>query len=157
MLDPHELYQLADELPTLDRPVLVQALTGFVDAGGAARLAREHLLATRDSQPIATFDIDQLLDYRSRRPAMLFVEDHWESYDEPELQLHAAAATPPDTPFLLLAGPEPDLQWERFTAAVTGPDRAVRRPADGRPQRDPDGGAAHPADRRDRARHPAAT
>ncbi|HVQ93032.1 MAG TPA: PAC2 family protein [Mycobacteriales bacterium] len=117
MLDPHELYQLADEVPTLDRPVLVLALSGFVDAGGAARLTREHLLATRDSQPIATFDIDQLLDYRSRRPVMLFVEDHWESYDAPELQL-LLLKDAADTPFLLLAGPEPDLQWERFTAAV---------------------------------------
>ena len=33
MPDPHELYQLADDLPDLGRPVLIQALTGFVDAG----------------------------------------------------------------------------------------------------------------------------
>ncbi|MEN3361033.1 MAG: hypothetical protein V7637_5015 [Mycobacteriales bacterium] len=117
MLDPHELYQLADDVPELDQPVLVLAMSGFVDAGGAARLAREHLLATRDSQPVATFDIDQLLDYRSRRPVMLFIEDHWESYEAPELQL-LALRDAGDTPFLLLAGPEPDLQWERFTAAV---------------------------------------
>jgi predicted ATP-grasp superfamily ATP-dependent carboligase len=117
VLDPHELYQLADDVPALERPVLILALTGFVDAGGAARLAREHLLATRDSRPVATFDIDQLLDYRSRRPVMLFVEDHWEQYESPALQLlllHDAT----DAPFLLLCGPEPDLQWERFTAAV---------------------------------------
>ena len=44
MPDPHELYQLADDLPELGRPVLIQALTGFVDAGAAGRLAREHLL-----------------------------------------------------------------------------------------------------------------
>jgi hypothetical protein len=117
VLDPHELYQLADDVPELDQPVLVLAMSGFVDAGGAARLAREHLLATRDSQPVATFDIDQLLDYRSRRPVMLFIEDHWESYEAPELQL-LALRDAGDTPFLLLAGPEPDLQWERFTAAV---------------------------------------
>jgi predicted ATP-grasp superfamily ATP-dependent carboligase len=117
VLDPHELYQLAPELPELDKPVLVLALTGFVDAGGAARLAREHLLTTRDAQPLATFDLDQLLDYRSRRPIMLFVEDHWESYEAPTLQL-LVLKDAEGTPFLLLSGPEPDLQWERFTAAV---------------------------------------
>jgi predicted ATP-grasp superfamily ATP-dependent carboligase len=115
--DPHELYQLEEALPELGRPVLIQALTGFVDAGSAGRLARDHLLTTLTSQVVATFDVDALLDYRSRRPLMLFVEDHWESYEEPSLQLHLLSDGS-NTPFLLLAGPEPDLQWERFTAAV---------------------------------------
>lgn len=117
MLDPHEIYQLTDDLPESGQPVLVQALTGFVDAGNATRLAREHLYSALDSRPIVTFDVDQLIDYRSRRPSMIFVEDHWERYEEPKLELrllHDDAGTP----FLLLAGPEPDLQWERFTAAM---------------------------------------
>jgi hypothetical protein len=117
VLDPHELYQLTDDLPELGQPVLIQALTGFVDAGHATRLAREHLLSTLDAQPIASFDLDQLLDYRSRRPIMTFVEDHWESYDEPKLELHLLRDDA-GTPFLLFGGPEPDLQWERFTAAA---------------------------------------
>lgn len=119
MLDPQGLYQLADELPELGRPVLMHALSGFVDAGAAGRLAREHLLESLESQVVATFDLDQLLDYRSRRPSMHFAADHWESYDEPKLELHVLRDHD-DTPFLLLTGPEPDLQWERFIAAVTG-------------------------------------
>ena len=118
MPDPQELYQLTGDLPDLGRPVLIQALTGFVDAGSAGRLAREHLLTTLSGRIVATFDIDALLDYRSRRPIMLFVEDHWESYEEPTLALHLLHDSS-NTPFLLLAGPEPDLQWERFTAAMT--------------------------------------
>ncbi len=118
MLDPHGLYELADDLPALDSPVLVQALTGFVDAGGAIQLSREHLLEHLDNRVLATFDLDQMLDYRSRRPPMVFVEDHWESYEEPTLALHLLHDQL-GTPFLLLAGPEPDMQWERFIAAVT--------------------------------------
>jgi len=120
VLDPHELYELADELPVFDDgPVLIQALTGFVDAGSAIQLFRENLLEHLDSRPIATFDLDQLLDYRSRRPPMIFIEDHWESYDQPSLALHLVRDQL-GTEFLMLAGPEPDLQWERFIAAVTG-------------------------------------
>jgi hypothetical protein len=119
VLDPHGLYELAGELPTLDGPVLIQALTGFVDAGSAIQLSREHLLDQLDGDVVATFDLDQLLDYRSRRPSMIFVEDHWESYEQPNLALHLVHDQL-GTPFLLLAGPEPDLQWERFIAAVTG-------------------------------------
>jgi proteasome assembly chaperone (PAC2) family protein len=117
VLDPHQLYELADDLPELGRPVLVQALTGFIDAGNATQLAREHLLNSGEARLIARFDVDQLLDYRSRRPTMTFVEDHWEEYDEPELGLYLLHDDA-GTPFLLLAGPEPDLQWNRFVAAA---------------------------------------
>ena len=118
MLDPRALFDVpGPALPSLDRPVLVQALDGFVDAGAAKRLAREHLL--RDgSTVLAVFDVDQLHDYRARRPAMVFVEDHWESYADPSLALHLVQDDG-GTPFLLLAGPEPDVQWERFVQAVS--------------------------------------
>ncbi|WP_322749010.1 MULTISPECIES: PAC2 family protein [unclassified Frankia] len=117
MLDPSELYEVADDLPELGRPVLVEALTGVVDAGGAVRLAGQHLLSALEHRLVVTFDVDQLLDYRSRRPAMIFVEDHWEHYEEPVLGLYALNDSA-GTAFLLLCGPEPDLQWKRFTAAV---------------------------------------
>ena len=118
MLDPHGLYEVTGDVPALDGPVLLQALTGFVDAGSAIQLARENLLDNLESEVIATFDLDQLLDYRSRRPPMIFVADHFESYDEPSLALHLVKDQL-GTPFLLLTGPEPDLQWERFIKAVT--------------------------------------
>jgi predicted ATP-grasp superfamily ATP-dependent carboligase len=116
-LDPSELFELSPDRPELGQPVLIQALDGFIDAGGAKRIAREHLLSSYESQVIATFDVDQLLDYRARRPTMLFVEDHWESYEDPQLAIHLVHDAV-GTPFLLLAGPEPDVQWERFTEAV---------------------------------------
>ena len=117
MLDPQGLFEVAADLPSLDRPVLVQALDGFVDAGHATRLTREHLLSRYPSQVVATFDVDQLFDYRARRPEMIFATDHWESYADPVLALHAVTDEA-GVPFLLLSGPEPDAQWERFVAAV---------------------------------------
>lgn len=119
MLDPKGLYEFTAKREDLGRPVLLHALNGFVDAGNAGRLAREHLMESLGSTMIARFDIDQLFDYRSRRPIMQFSADHWESYDDPELELHILSDDD-DTPFLLLTGPEPDLQWERFIAALIG-------------------------------------
>ena len=123
MLDPAELYQLVEELPALDQPVLVLALDGFIDAGNAVQLARAHLLSVLRSQVVATFDVDQVFDYRGRRPEMLFVTDHWESFHAPELKVHLVRDSV-GTAFLLLAGAEPDMQWERFAAAV---EMIVRR------------------------------
>jgi predicted ATP-grasp superfamily ATP-dependent carboligase len=115
--DPDALYEVADDVPAMDRPALVVAMSGFVDAGGAARLATEHLLTTLESQIVATFDVDQLLDYRSRRPPLLFVEDHWEHYEAPLLAVRALRDAE-GTGFLMLTGPEPDVGWERFVAAA---------------------------------------
>ena len=117
MLDPTSLYRLEDDLPRLVEPPLVVALSGFLDAGGAVRLSVAHLLETREHDLVATFDVDQLHDYRSRRPTMTFGGNDWVSYDAPALELHRVRDEDGGS-LLLLTGPEPDVQWERFTAAV---------------------------------------
>lgn len=117
MLDPADLYQVAADLPDLHAPVLIQALDGFVDAGDVRQLVRRHLLAGSPAQVVARFDVDQLLDYRARRPLLTFVEDTWTAYDEPLLDV-VALTDGAGTPYLLLAGPEPDIQWDRFAEAV---------------------------------------
>jgi hypothetical protein len=119
VLDPRELYSLEADVPNLDAPVLIHALSGYVDAGEAVRLAEQHLLGEFDKRVVARFDVDQLHDYRARRPAMIFDVDHWESYADPELLLHAVTDAAGQQ-FLLLTGPEPDGQWERYVAAVIG-------------------------------------
>ncbi|WP_433555683.1 PAC2 family protein [Pseudonocardia xinjiangensis] len=123
MLEPAELYEVAADAPQLDEPVLLVALDGFVDAGNAARLAVDALLADREARSVVRFDVDQLVDYRSRRPPLRFESDHWAAYDPPQLDVVALSDTG-DTDYLLLAGPEPDTQWERFCAAV---EQIVRR------------------------------
>src|SRR5947209_18598233 len=90
LLPPEELFTLAEEVPDLRGPdgrgpVLVEMLDGFVDAGAARRLAREHLLAALPSVVVATFDVDLLYYYRAWPPPMLFVPEHWASYQPPQL------------------------------------------------------------------------
>lgn len=115
-MDRTELYTLAEEIPELDRPVLVYHLDGFMDAGQAGRLVTRHL-RTMNARPVATFDIDSLIDYRSRRPAMTFDSDRWAGYEAPELLVHVCDDAV-GVPFLVMTGPEPDRAWERFVAAV---------------------------------------
>lgn len=119
----------ASELYTLDedvareladaRPVLLHALTGFVDAGGAGRVAVEHLLERFRPTRLVTFEVDELVDYRSRRPMMTFDASVWSDYEAPSLVLDLLRDTE-GTAFLLLHGSEPDIRWERFVAAVVG-------------------------------------
>ena len=116
------MYELEFPAPQLSSPdgrgpVLIHALEGFSDAGHAIRLSAQHLKDTLDTELVASFAIDELLDYRSRRPLMTFKTDHFTAYEEPELNLYALHDRA-GTPFLLLTGMEPDLKWERFIPAV---------------------------------------
>ncbi|MFB4265187.1 proteasome assembly chaperone family protein [Nonomuraea sp. GTA35] len=117
MFDPKDLYELADDAPELADPVLLYHFDGFVDAGSAGRLAVGHLLAELEHRVVATFDVDRLLDYRSRRPIMTFDTDRWVECESPELAVHVAEDAT-GTQFLVMSGPEPDREWELFTKAV---------------------------------------
>ncbi|MFD9939883.1 proteasome assembly chaperone family protein [Nonomuraea sp. NPDC059023] len=117
MFDPTDLYKLAEDAPELTDPVLLYHFDGFVDAGGAGRLALGHLLAELEHRVVATFDVDRLLDYRSRRPIMTFDTDKWVDCESPELAVYSAADAT-GTQFLVLSGPEPDREWELFAKAV---------------------------------------
>ncbi len=118
-IEPGDLYELHLEdqrIENLVDPVLVHALEGFVDAGGAVRMAIEAIL-TLEHFTLATFDADLLIDYRARRPVLTFEQDRFTAVDPPEIKLFQVT-DPNGTPFLLLVGLEPDVQWERFVEAV---------------------------------------
>ena len=119
MQNPSELYRFETDADPqeLRASVMIVSLEGFVDAGHTQRLLTDHLLAGSESTVVASFDVDQLIDYRGRRPAMVFDTNRWASYDDPCLVLHRLADRD-GTPYLLLAGPEPDYQWERVAEAI---------------------------------------
>ena len=119
MQNPSELYHFETDTDPqeLRASVMLVALGGFMDAGQTQRILTDHLLATGESTVVAAFDADQLIDYRSRRPMMVFDASRWESYDDPCLALHRIVDRD-GTPYFLLTGPEPDFQWERVAEAV---------------------------------------
>lgn len=97
--------------------VLVQSLRGFIDAGKVGKLVCEHLLSLADPVRLVTFEIDEFLDYRSRRPEMTFSVNEWTAYDEPYLAIDMVRDAE-GTAFLLLHGSEPDVKWEAYIRAV---------------------------------------
>jgi hypothetical protein len=120
MLNPDGIYSFADGVDVADvtASTMLVALDGFVDAGHTQKLLANYILDNHESKLVATFDADQLVDYRGRRPTLVFDQDHYASYDAPTLELHRIVDVD-GTPFLLLLGVEPDYQWERLIAAVT--------------------------------------
>ena len=117
MRDSSELYEVLVDQIDAEAPVLLHSLTGFLDAGQAGRLAVDHMLAHLEHRTVATFAIDDLFDYRARRPRMTFVSDHFAAVDLPSLEL-VEVTDAAGTPFLLLHGAEPDHAWQRLTGAI---------------------------------------
>lgn len=119
------LVHIVDDVPELEDaregagegPVMLVALDGFLDAGNAASLAVTHLAGAEPGPVVASFDVDELHDYRARRPPLSFREDAYTDYDAPRLAVrlqHDEAGVA----YLVLSGPEPDIRWEAFARAV---------------------------------------
>jgi predicted ATP-grasp superfamily ATP-dependent carboligase len=115
--DAGDLYEVSPGAPELDGAVMLHYFDGFIDAGAAGRLLTAHLMGSLEHEQVVTFDVDRLIDYRSRRPPLTFDKGRWEEYEAPELAIHLVRDED-GTEFLLLNGPEPDHEWERFISAV---------------------------------------
>lgn len=122
MQDESKMYELEYPAPSVDSnsaegPVMIVALQGFADAGHAVDSSANHLKAALDSRPVVSFNNDELIDYRSRRPAVTMDNNSITDIEDMNLDIRVLRDTA-GTSFLLLSGPEPDLRWEAFTSAV---------------------------------------
>jgi len=102
---------------TLDRPLLVVALEGWVDAGLGADGAITALLSASPTELVATFDGESLIDQRARRPVVHISHGINEGLTWPVIQLRVG----PDlagAQVCYLVGPEPDFRWPAFVASV---------------------------------------
>ena len=65
---------------------------------------------------MATFDADQLYDYRARRPTLRIRDGRPAELTWPELALRRVSIGSRD--ILVLSGPEPDFRWDELSAAA---------------------------------------
>jgi len=100
-----------------DRPVLVVALEGWVDAGLGADGAITSLLSAAPTELLATFDGEALVDQRARRPVAHIVHGVNEGLTWPVIQLRVGTDRVGND-LCYLVGPEPDFRWRHFVADV---------------------------------------
>lgn len=96
--------------------ILVHAFTGFLDAGAATAQATKTIMSGT-SRLLADFDLDEVIDYRARRPPLTYVNDHFTEVDWPSIALHEVTDDA-GRRFWMLTGPEPDYRWQGFIDAV---------------------------------------
>jgi proteasome assembly chaperone (PAC2) family protein len=98
-----------DKWPELRDPVLVVALSGWVDAGlagaGAAAVLSDQLDSVR---PFARVDLTELVDLQQTRPSVHLVDGTTREITWPAIDLVAGRA---ERDVVLCRGPEPSLRW----------------------------------------------
>ena len=103
--------------PELESPVVIVVLDGWIDAGLGAATALETIVGARPAELVATFDADNLLDHRARRPTMHLVDGLQTGLSWPTIELRATTDGA-DHDVLLLMGAEPDHAWRAFSESV---------------------------------------
>lgn len=109
--------RLTAAVPMFDNPVLLYGFTGFLEAGAAVRMVTDHLLASVEHETVAEFDIDDIFDYRARRPRLTFASDHYRDADLPFLRI-SACRDERGAGFFLLHGVEPDFAWQSIITDI---------------------------------------
>ena len=106
-----------DDLQGLRDPFLVVHLHGWTDAGMAGQTAAVFLRSRWNATLLGTFDADELIDFRARRPVVRLASGTIEEVTWSPTEL--LTATPGgERDALLLVGPEPDFRWGAFCDEV---------------------------------------
>jgi proteasome assembly chaperone (PAC2) family protein len=105
-----------DQWPSLRDPVMLVALTGWVDGGlagtGTLAAVAEALEAPRK---FATLDLADLLDLQQTRPTVSLTDGVTRKVDWPSIDLVAGRA---GRDVVIVAGPEPSIRWRDVTSTL---------------------------------------
>lgn len=104
--------------PSLRRPVMVAAFTGWNDAGDAASRAIRHLVEAWRATPLAEIDPEVFTDFGTIRPHVRLSGGRTREIVWPTVGLWSVSA--PGTDVVLMLGPEPSLRWRLFCDQVLG-------------------------------------
>jgi hypothetical protein len=95
----------------LDQPVMLLAMTGWVDAASVGTDTAERIAGGGDV--VAAFEPDALFDYRSSRPTLHFSSGDLTDIVWPRLEVIHRSVD--EIELLIAIGNEPDFRWQELT------------------------------------------
>jgi PAC2 family len=107
-------YKMSAEPEDVVAPALIVSFEDWVDAGESGSTAARHIAEGGDV--VATFESDDIYDYRSHRPVLDILDGRPKSFEWPRLTLTRRSL--PERDLFVLTGPEPDFRWEEFASDV---------------------------------------
>ncbi|MGO4957764.1 PAC2 family protein [Luteococcus sp. Sow4_B9] len=115
---------MAESLSHLRHPVVVMAFEGWNDASDAATNVVDHLGLTYEADVIFEIDGEDYYDFQMNRPRVSGTGEERREIEWPCVQI--AVAELPERDVVLVSGPEPNLRWRSFSAALVSALRSVR-------------------------------
>ena len=106
--------------PSLRRPAMIAAFSGWNDAADAASDAVRWLSRTSGARPFAALDIEEYLDFQAARPTVELVDGVVRTVNWPSLSLFGGSLPGGGRDLVLLLGVEPNLRWQSFCDDVIG-------------------------------------
>jgi proteasome assembly chaperone (PAC2) family protein len=100
--------------PSLRRPTLVAAFSGWNDAADAASDGVRWLARTVGARVFATLDTEEYLDFQAARPTVELVDGVIREIQWPALAFSAGTLPGGGRDLVLLLGVEPNLRWPTF-------------------------------------------
>ena len=111
-----ELYRSYPHAATGPVPLLL-ICDGWIDASESMAMVGRGILDDASLETLVEFNPDLFLDHRARRPSVRLVDGVPNKLEWPQILL-SAGSDQDGNPFYVLHGPEPDLRWRPFSAAV---------------------------------------
>lgn len=108
----------ADELAPLRSPVMLIALTGLFDIGGAATTALDRFAPGDSAITVGTIDPDPFYDFTQERPQVEFDEGELRVIRWPENEFDVVRGRG-ERDLVVLVGVEPHLAWQTYSSCIT--------------------------------------
>ncbi len=103
---------------TLNRPILIAAFEGWNDAGDAASYTANYLAESWGAEPLAEVDPDRFFDFTEVRPEAVMLEGGVRRIVWPTTSFSLVPGVVGARVIVLLRGPEPQLRWQTYCAAL---------------------------------------
>lgn len=105
--------------PSSDSPILIVALQGLFDIGGAATDAVDHLVSIAQRKAhVASIDPEHFYDFTQQRPTVSIEADGSRLLRWPANDAYGLTLDGPVDSLVTISGIEPHLRWRTFSAAV---------------------------------------
>jgi proteasome assembly chaperone (PAC2) family protein len=111
--------------PTLRRPALVAAFTGWNDAADAATDAVRWLARLTGARPFAELDPEEYVDFQASRPTVELIDGVVRTINWPSLVFSAGSVPGVGRDLVMLTGVEPNLRWRGFCDDIIGVARTT--------------------------------
>lgn len=108
-----------DDIPELDRPLMLGAWSGWSDAGECATLALREVVAQLRATKFASVDAEDFYNFSEERPVVRNMGDGTRKLFWPKNDFYYWESSIDGVPDLvLIIGTEPHLKWRTYTDAV---------------------------------------